>query len=272
LQKIFDIAAESCEVFERADALKLGEAGIETLAGVFDVEAMEPTRVLSDILHAASRVKSWLREFNVTGLSGPTRFPNMTLAKWNLDERATARGYPTKLPQRQGWTFDAIHGQRMMHFYWTLLLNMYMTIVDNSVLRSILEKNDDSHITDLVVELTARRQQQHTPPPSPYRTTAVNPVILLFNECRNLANDLSLHSVSSCHNVCESFGSLMSYYNLETTLSWYEGHREGAGEMEIELEKHCRAMLAGIDAAESRDPCAFEVTILPEDVLRRPWC
>jgi len=269
LKKLIDLMAISCELFERADALEQGEVGIEALEGIFDAEAMKPTRVLSDILDAASRVKTWLREFNITGLNGPTSFPSMKLAKWNLDERAVARGYPTKLPRRQGWTFDAIHGQRMVHLYWTLLLNLYMTVLDNPILRDILEKNNDSRITNLVVELTARGQQA---PPSPYGTTAVNPVMLLFDECRTLANDISLHSTSSCHNVCESFGSLMSYNNLETALSWYEGHREGAGEMEMELEKHCRAMLAGIAAAESREPCAFEVVILPEDVLRRPWC
>ncbi|KAI0397586.1 hypothetical protein F5Y17DRAFT_349423 [Xylariaceae sp. FL0594] len=279
LQDLFGLAAQSCGILERADAVQQGGVAIEALHGVFDTEAMEPERILSDLLVSAQRMKQWHREHNIPGLGGPVHFPCSNQAKWNLDERATARGYPTKLPQREGWTFDDIYTRRMTHFYWSVLLTFYMTIVDNPLLRDALENTSDTRIRNLVIQLTTGDRQRTSPQPGPPTTAAAGPASrpapldLLYDECRKLANDISLHSTSSCHNICESFGSLVSYFNLETALAWYERHNgEGAGETERGFEKHCRDMLAGIDAAESNDLCAFDVAVRPEDVLRYPWC
>ncbi|KAI1811619.1 hypothetical protein GGS20DRAFT_562200 [Poronia punctata] len=259
LQRLYDLAGEACGMYERADAL------LEPIDMDGRTEArpkhLEGAEIFHGILDIASRVKYWQKKYRITGISGPCRWPPVDLAEWNLSERATARGYPTKLPTREGWTFDAIHGQRMMHFYWVVLLGLYMTVLDNPFLRANLENCDPALITGL----TTITDNNNTAPPR----TAVE---MLLDESRRLANNIAMHSTSSCHNICESFGSLMSYYNIEQALKWYENHREVAGPLEFELEEHCRVMIAGIEAAESRDPCAFEVTILPEDVLRQQWC
>jgi hypothetical protein len=256
--KFHDFAAEAAEFFEYADAL---ERPSDASVGQ-NVETEQPAQVLHGILDLISRMKTWMRDSKISGLSGPFRFPNIHIVTRNQLDRATARGYPTKLPSKNGWTFDAIQGQRLMHVYWTVLLDLYMTILDNAVLISLLD-----HSEDLQAQLLGEFSMNNNP-----AAAQRQPRTLLAEDCQRLANEIALYSTVSCHTACQSFGSLVSIYTLETALRWYEHHDQGTRQMDVDLEQCCRAILSGIRTQESKDPCAFEVAILPEDVLRRHWC
>ncbi|RWA06460.1 hypothetical protein EKO27_g8641 [Xylaria grammica] len=249
--QFYDLSAEACELLGHADDLEqLGNA-----------EAPQPAQVLHDMLDLISRLKTWMQDSNLVGFSGPFKFPDNDLVARHRLDRATARGYPTKLPLDSAWTSDTLYGERLLHNYWTVRLDLYMTILDNSVLRSLLENSGDFRMM-LIAELETKD------PEAEQSLTA-----LIFEECRKLANHIAVYGTSgACHSISQSFGSLVTVYTLETAIRWYERHNMGAGQMDVELEQHCRAILAGIKIEESKDPCAFEVSVLPDEVLRRQWC
>ncbi|GAW13423.1 hypothetical protein ANO14919_028080 [Xylariales sp. No.14919] len=249
--QFYDLSAEACELLGHADDLEqLGNA-----------EAPQPAQVLHDMLDLISRLKAWMQDSNLVGFSGPFKFPDNDLVARHRLDRATARGYPTKLPLDSAWTSDTLYGERLLHNYWTVRLDLYMTILNNSVLRSLLENSDDLRAM-LIAELETKD------PEAEQSLTA-----LIFEECRKLANHIAVYGTSgACHSISQSFGSLVTVYTLETAIRWYERHNTGAGPMDVELEQHCRAILAGIKIEESKDPCAFEVSVLPDEVLRRQWC
>ncbi|TGJ86320.1 hypothetical protein E0Z10_g2451 [Xylaria hypoxylon] len=248
--QFYDLSSEACELLGRAD----------DLGQLDDAETTQSARVLRDMLDLISRLKTWMRDSNIVGFSGPFRFPDNDLVAHHRLDRATARGYPTKLPSDSRWTSDALYGERMMYNYWTLRLDLYMTIFDNPVLSSLLETSDDVR-TLLIAELETKGSEERSP------------AALIFEECRKLANDIAVYGTSGvCHSISQSFGSLVTVYTLETALRWYERHNTGVSQMEADLERHCRAILAGIKIEESKDPCAFEVSVLPDEVLRRRWC
>jgi hypothetical protein len=147
-----------------------------------------------------------------------------------------------------------------MYNYWTLRLDLYMTIFDNPALSSLL--GDCNGFRTLVTaELEARDLE-----------AGRTPTALIFDECRKLANNIAVSFTSDCYSTCQSFGSLVTAYTLETTIRWYEHHNRGTSQMDIELEQHCRAILDGIRIEESKNPCPFEVSILPDQVLELHWC
>ncbi|KAI8631855.1 hypothetical protein F5Y19DRAFT_463038 [Xylariaceae sp. FL1651] len=254
--RFYDLAAEACELFECADALEQPTDGPQDP----NLQTMPPTQVLCGIMDLISRLRAFMRDAEISTMHGPPAFPDSSSVAKNQLERATARGYPTKLPVGREWMFDAIQGQRLVHVYWTVILGLYMTILDNQILCSLLEKSGDIQ-AQLIAELDIHSCKADR-----------SATALVTEECRRLANNIAVYSTWACQNVCQSFGSLISVFTLETAIRWYEDHRAGAGQMEADLEEHCRALLRGIKAEESKDPCAFEVTILPEDVLRRRWC
>lgn len=226
-----------------------------------DIGAEQPMRVLRDLLDLIHRLKIWMQDSELTGFSGPSKFPNdQSIARHQLD-RATARGYPTASPLDSGWTPEVLYGQRMTHNYWTLRLDLYMTILDNTVLSPLLENSDNFRML-LLTDLG---------PGTP--EAGQSPTALIFEECRRLANNIAIHATTSAgYSTYQSFGSLVTVYTLETAIRWYERHNTGASQMDVELEQHCRAILSGIKTEESKDPCAFDVAVLPDEVLRRPWC
>ncbi|KAF2965726.1 hypothetical protein GQX73_g7844 [Xylaria multiplex] len=249
--QFYDLSSEACELLGRADDLERPD----------DVEATQPARVLRDMLDLISRLKAWMKGSNIASFSGPSRFPDDDLVARHRLDRAAARGYPTKLPSDSGWTPEALYGERMMYNYWTLRLDLYMTILDNPILSSLLDSSDDLRAL-LMAELETKGPEANR-----------SPRALIFEESRKLANNIAVHAASgACHSTYQSFGSLVTVYALETAIRWCERHNDGAGQMDIQLEQHCRAILAGIRIEESKDPCAFEVSVLPDEVLKRPWC
>ncbi|GAP85056.2 putative fungal transcriptional regulatory protein [Rosellinia necatrix] len=265
-QRFYDLSAEACELLARADGLgRPGDVG----GGASPGHGHEPeagpgaaaaARVLRDMLGLLSRLRGWMRGCDVVGFSGPLRFPDGGSAARHRLDRARARGYPTALSPGAGWTSEALYWQRMMYNYWTLRLDLYMTILDNPVLGALLGASDDFRDL-LTAELETRRPD-----------VELAPAVLISRECRELASNVAINCTSACHSVSQSFGSLVAVYTLETAIRWYERHKEGAGQMDAELERHCREVLGGIKTEEAKDPCAFEVSILPDEVLRRNWC
>ncbi|KAI0458809.1 hypothetical protein F5B21DRAFT_499877 [Xylaria acuta] len=251
--QFYDLSAEACELLGYADDLE--QPGDRSNA-----KAKQPAEVLDRILHLISRLRRWMQDSNIVGFSGPFRFPNDdSVARHRLD-RARARGYPTKLPSDSGWTSDALYWQRMMYNYWSLRLDLYMTISDNTVLSSLLENSDDLRAL-LISELNTRGLGVERAPTA-----------LIQEECRKLANNIAINCSSACNSTYQSFGSLITVYTLETATRWYERHNNDASEMDMELEQHCRTILGGIKTEESKAPCPFEVSILADEVLRRGWC
>ncbi|KAI1121852.1 hypothetical protein F5Y10DRAFT_92557 [Nemania abortiva] len=254
--QFYDLSAEACGLLGCADDLEQGDD--ESRADESNIEQAE--QVLCNILGLVSRLKKWVQDFDIVGLSGPFRFPSNDLAADHQLGRARAHGYPTKSPPDKGWTSDALYWQMMMYNYWTLRLDLYMTIFDNPILSSLLNNSDDFRAL-----LTADLQ---TRGPEAERAATT----LIFEECRKLANSIAVNFTSECYNTCQSFGSLVTAYTLETAIRWYERHSSSATQMDVELERHCRAILDGIRIEESKNPCPFEVHTLPDEVLKLHWC
>ncbi|KAI0441311.1 hypothetical protein F4803DRAFT_523750 [Xylaria telfairii] len=252
-QRFYDLSAEACELLGHAD--NLAQSG-----GRSGVETKQPGEVVAKMLDLISRLREWMQESNIAGFSGPARFPDDNSVTRHRLDRARARGYPTKPSSDSGWTSDALYWQRMMYSYWTLRLDLYMTISDNQVLSPLLENSDDLRVI-LMSELNRK---------SPGEERA--PTALIHEECRKLANNIAVDCTSASHSTYQNFGSLVTVYALETAIRWYERHSSNASEMDVELERHCRAILGGIKTEESKDPCPFEVSILTDEVLRRNWC
>ncbi|KAI0409110.1 hypothetical protein F4802DRAFT_604414 [Xylaria palmicola] len=258
--RFYDVAAEVCEALGQADDLRLPDNGPS--AG--DAEAEQVLRKMRDLV---SRLENWRRESDIIGFNGPLRYPNDELLARHRLDRARARGYPTELPPDSGWTSDALYGQRMMHNYQTLRLDLYMTILDNPALRSRLEASDQLRAQLLADLERTRRSSEPGPAPSI--------AALISEECGKLARDIVVSCPSTCHSAYQNFGSLVTVYTLETAIRWFEGHGDedaSPSPMDVELERYCRAVLAGIKAEESKDPCPFEVSVLTDEVLRQNWC
>ncbi|KAI1319975.1 hypothetical protein F5Y16DRAFT_92752 [Xylariaceae sp. FL0255] len=255
--KFYDLASEACEMLERADALELPDIDP---AG----ESDSPADVFADIVNLIQRLKKLQRDEQMsTTVIGPASFPDASSAAHNRLLRATARGYPVRIPEGQSqWTYDAIQGQRLIHTFWALLLDLCMTILENCHLRLLLENDSEE----------GGLQDQFLAALGIVRSTKSDDdaARLVAEECRKLANDVAIYATLACHNMCQSFGSLISFSNLEAAVRWYESHP--GGPTEAALEEHCRAVLRGIKDEEAKEPCAFDVTILPEDVLRCKWC
>ncbi|KAI0516884.1 hypothetical protein F5B22DRAFT_136210 [Xylaria bambusicola] len=249
--RFYDLSSEACELLGYADDLEQ----------LHDTGSEQSARVLHSLLDLISRLKIWMHDSEIVGFSGPFSFPDNDAVNRHQLDRSTARGYPTKSPLDSGWTPEVLYGQRMTHNYWTLRLDLYMTILDNPILYSLLMTSSEFRtllLTDLALEPTEAE---------------LPPFVLIFEECRRLANNIAIYATSSAsHSMYQTFGSLVTVYTLETAIRWYERHKSGDYQMDAELEQHCRAVLSGIQVEESKDPCAFEVSVLPDEVLRRPWC
>ncbi|KAJ2996090.1 hypothetical protein NUW58_g1084 [Xylaria curta] len=254
--QFYDLSANACELLGFVDALEKPNDGI--LAN--DVEAKQPAQVLREILDLISRLKKWMQGSNIVGFNAPLRFPSNDSAIHHRLDRARARGYPTKLPSDRSWTSETLSQQRMIYNYWTLCLELYMTVVDSSVLNPLLNNSDEFQGL-LTTELKTGSSNAERAPTS-----------LIFEECRKLASNIALNCASVCDSVHQNFGSLVTIYTLETALRWYERHSRDASQVDVELEQHCRAVLDGIRIEESKDPCPFEVSVLTDEVLRRNWC
>ncbi|KAI1744922.1 hypothetical protein F4680DRAFT_170275 [Xylaria scruposa] len=251
--QFYDLSAEACELLGYAD--NLAQPGDKPT-----VETKQPAEVLDRIFNLISRLRGWMQNSSIVGFSGPVKFPNDDLVTRHRLDRARARGYPTQLPSDSAWTSDSLYWQRLIYNYWTLRLELFMTILDNPILSSLLDNSDDLDAL-LMTELNTSGLGDERAPTA-----------LIYEECRILASNIAVNCTSACQSTYQNFGSLVTIYTLETAVRWYERHNRDANEMDAELEQHCRAILSGIKTEESKDPCPFEVSILTDEVLRRNWC
>ncbi|KAJ8124480.1 hypothetical protein O1611_g9160 [Lasiodiplodia mahajangana] len=254
--QFYDLSAEACGLLGCSDDLGQAEDGSQAN----EVKPKQAQQVLHDMLSLISRLKKWMQDSNIVGINGPLKFPNNDLVADHQLGYSRAHGYPIKLPPNSKFTSDTLYWQMMMYNYWALRLDLYMTILDNPVLSSLLKNSDD-------FQALVRAELEVRGPEGKKMVTT-----LIFEECRKLANNIAVNFPSECYDTCQSFGSLVTAYTLETTIRWYERHGGGASQMDAELEQHCRAILDGIRIEESRNPCPFEVSILPDEVLKQHWC
>lgn len=236
-----DLSAEACGLLGQAD----------DLLRVDEVATEQAVQVLHDILDLVSRLKKWLRDSNIVGFTGPLRLPDA------VQSGAGARRCPARSPSDSGRDLDTLYWQMMLYNYWALRLDLYMTILDNPVLSSLLDISDDSQAL-LTAELETRGPEVEQAPGT-----------LIFEECRKLANNIAVTFTAECYSATsQSFGSLVAVYILETAIRWYERHDSGA---DAELE-HCRGMLNEIKIEDAEDPFGFEVSTFSDQVLMFQWC
>ncbi|KAI1112854.1 hypothetical protein F5Y14DRAFT_238859 [Nemania sp. NC0429] len=237
-----DLSARACGLLGHADGL----------SQVDEVENERAAQVLQDLLDLLSRLKKWVRDCDVVGFTGPFRFPS-GIGHGVPRSRSRSRSRP-----ESGWTFDTLYWQKMLYDYWTLRLDLYMTILDNPVLSSLLDGSDDFQALLRAGLETGGAEVGQVPSR------------LVFEEGRRLANNIAVTFTGACYSAtCQSFGSLVAVYILETAIRWYERHGGGA---DAELEQHCRAMLDEIRIEESKDPFGFDVSPFSDQVLKLQWC
>ncbi|KAI0206626.1 hypothetical protein F4808DRAFT_1072 [Astrocystis sublimbata] len=252
--QFYDLAANACDMFGYADAL------VQAAGERSDVQTKQPAEVLKGILQLISKLRIWVQNFDIVRLSGPFSFPSANSVTRHRLDRARARGYPTELPSDSGWTPDTLYWQRMMHLYWAICLDLYMTIADNPLLVASLEGSDDLRallMSDLGI--VGRSEEQV-------------PAALVREECRKLASSVAVVSTTACDSTYQYYGSLVTVYILRTAIRWYETHEGDADGMDAGLEQHCRDVLGGIRTEESNFSCPFGVSIVTDEVLRREWC
>ncbi|KAM0818683.1 putative Zn(2)-C6 fungal-type domain-containing protein [Seiridium cardinale] len=69
---------------------------------------------------------------------GPLMFTTVRI-EWSEHHKwEFGRGYSKKLSAHPTWIFDRLQAARLLHIYWTVLLELYMDILENAVLRSRL--------------------------------------------------------------------------------------------------------------------------------------
>ncbi|KAI1636100.1 hypothetical protein F4809DRAFT_610705 [Biscogniauxia mediterranea] len=259
LHIFFDIAGEVAEWLEKADLLEK-DSTVHTLP---DPESGRPERVLAQAIELVKKLRRWGKDTQVPLLNMPLRSSDLN-SDDNSSQRAKLRGYPSKLPDQTLATFDNLQGARLMHIYWTVSLTVYMTLLDNTILRARLEDNDvRSSLLEGSNDVGCDESGVGTP--SPTET-------LIEEEAHVLANNISLYGDFCCQNLWQSFGTMVSTFTLETAIRWYEHHGNAR---EPVLEGHCRELLASIKAQveESETARAFQdATFDGDDVLARRWC
>ncbi|KAI0595932.1 hypothetical protein F4775DRAFT_566622 [Biscogniauxia sp. FL1348] len=260
----FDIAGEVAEWLEKADLLEKDITGHTSADG----DLGRPEKVLEQAVELVQRLRRWGENTRVPLLNIPLRSSDPG-SDDNASRRATLRGYPSKLPCQTVATFDNLQGARLMHIYWTVLLTVYMTLLDKPGLRSRLEDND---IRNSLFEGGDDVGCDESGGGSPSPTETV-----IEKEAHVLANNISLYAGFCCQNLWQSFGTMISTFSLKTAIRWYERHgeRHGSSLKESVLECQCRELLASIKAQveESETARAFQdATFDRDDVLARRWC
>jgi hypothetical protein len=216
---------------------------------------------LWNIVEHIQKLKDWGDKIQISLINGPSTLSIRAtgLALQRSMDRAALRGYPSKRPNQILPSFETIHSARLMHLYWTVLLTLHMTILENPVLRAALdaERNFSSYMTEFILE----------------------------NDARQLADSIALYSDFCCQNLWQSYGPLVSIFSLETAIRWYENHETSrwpsGGDHESDWPgykpylDHCHDLLRNIRAGsqEAKDMEIFQnATFEHVDVLHHRWC
>ncbi|RYP74000.1 hypothetical protein DL771_003311 [Monosporascus sp. 5C6A] len=245
--KFLDLALRATELVEEADSVQ-----ISANPGAFD----RARETLCHLIEHIWVLNKWEEEAQVSLINGPPEMLGGTIVSPpQAVDRKTLRGYPSKIPKGASVTFDTVQDARLMHLYWSVLLILYMTILDNPALQKTLQM-DNAKYGHLAQMMTIHQIQR---------------------EANQLADNITLYSEFCCQNLWQSFGPMVSIFNLETAIRWYRSYgrnREESLAPDRYLE-HCEALLETI-TMQSDERQAFDdyqnATFGALDVLRLPWC
>lgn len=191
-QQFFDFAAEATGLLEHGRALELLEPN--ALESRASQEAAD--RLVFKFLDLTRRMQEWMASSDIGMPQGP---PLFTIDRDTLYKasrmRIRLRGYSSKVFTPGDLDFDQLQAARLVHIYWTVLLELYMVILGSSIMRFRLEDCAVSCVLGNAVV-----DQNHI---SGQRTEA-----MLKAECRRLADDISLFSEFCSQSVWQSFGPM----------------------------------------------------------------
>lgn len=193
-QQFIDLVAEATGLLEFADALE--STRTSELDRCSPTEAAE--RVMSRLFDLVQRMKQRQSRSNVLVLHGPPVFTLNTqgLTEASL-ERIRLRGYPKKSSGSADSVFDSLQTSRLMHIYWTVLLEIYMVILGSPILRP--ELNSCSDVAE-PPETASNDRGYHRRSEASIR-----------EECRRLADDISLYGEFCSQSIWQSFGPMSTY-------------------------------------------------------------
>ncbi len=246
-----DLSLQVTEVLEEADSIQRLENRISP----------SPAReTICHLIEHIRNLKKWEEEAQISLFNGPPdTLGNIIITLPQMQDRTALRGYPSKIPKHTPVTFDGVQSARLMHLYWSVLLTLYMTILDNPAICSELETLQRSLGLD--------------------ESTQPTTVDLIQKEAGQLADNIAYYSEFCCQNMWQSFGPMVSVFSLETAIRWYQNHGSRPSQMgssgPSKYLEHCRGLLGSIrmqsEERQMFDDCQT-ATFVDIDVLRLPWC
>ncbi|KAH8668392.1 hypothetical protein BX600DRAFT_434932 [Xylariales sp. PMI_506] len=188
-QYFFDLVAEATGLLEYADAL---DATIHPDSPEYLSLDEAAKNLVQMILALVRRIQKWQRAAGIRMFQGPPVFTPSAHGSTTSTylERYRMRGYPDTALNSSGVDFDTLQTARLMHIYWTVLLELHMLMVSNSALRSklapFMEDGSEYGV-----------QPGHVPTEISVRA-----------KCRLFANDISLYGEFCSQNIWQSFGPM----------------------------------------------------------------
>ena len=255
--KFLDLSLQATGLLEEVDSLRISA----------EPPGSQRTReTLCRLIEHVQKLKKWEEDARISLPYGPlkaTRLPN----------HASLRGYPSKIPKDVSVTFDSVQNARLMHLYWTVLLTLYMAILDDDALRHELETLQNTLGLDDLDSDNDCPVQMLT-------------VASIQKEGRQLADKIATYGEFCCQNMWQSFGSLVSTFTLETTIRWYQQyhHASYSSQATPGTESpathnanlvYCQALLGAYTVQPSDRQLVEDyqnATFGNMDVLRLPWC
>lgn len=178
-QSFIDFVAEGSGLLECADVLEAARP-VNPDDRPFNEAAGQ---LLVSYLDLVRRMKGWLLSTGLMLAHGP---PIFTLGSGDLArasaERTKLRGYSKKFPVFTDTSFEDLQDARLMHIYWTVLLDLYMSILGNSGMCRRLGPQLGYDFASSEIAMRA--------------------------ECRRLADDISIYGEFCCQNIWQSFGPM----------------------------------------------------------------
>ncbi|KAF3024764.1 hypothetical protein E8E14_006415 [Neopestalotiopsis sp. 37M] len=164
-------------------------------------------RHLWSVLDLIKSMKQWLLLSDIKMPLDPHKLTLDTMVVSDATQTRTRQsGYSRKASYCVNTNFNDLQMARLLHIYWTLLLELYMDILGSTLMCSRL----------LSVETPDGAMGS-----TGMGTTALPTKAAMRAECRRLADDISLFGEFCSQNVWQSFGTLMGTWSLEAAMRWY---------------------------------------------------
>lgn len=191
-QQFIDFVAEATSLLEYGGVLETTVSYNQESKAIAD--ALD--RVVFRLLELIRKMKQWLVTSDLKMPEGP---PVFTVDRESLfrasQTRIRLRGYSKKASHSISTDFESLQQARLLHIYWTVLLDIYTTMLGSTVLGSRLEAHKKT------CTITAEGNGVNEVPT----------ISKLKAECRSLADNISLHSEFCSQNVWQSFGPMSKY-------------------------------------------------------------